>query len=164
MRLELLIFLLILTIVIKQIQERTMKSLKTLLFASIFFMPSASWAEDDALFYITDLPPGKSVTLPRPATTYVPLTHRVELKSTDVPQTIKFSAVALDGGKVHPFELAIFDEETNKIQTVKIDSSNTALYTFKSLTSIRVTPIVKGVRSASTNLRLESTKPLYLSH
>ncbi|MGE0173433.1 MAG: hypothetical protein AB7T49_11620 [Oligoflexales bacterium] len=141
-----------------------MKSLKRLLLGGLFLAQTTLFAEE-AMFLITDLPKGKSVTLPRPATTYVPLTHRVELKSTDLPQTIKFSAVSLNGGKVDPFELAIYDEETNKIQHVKIDSTNTALYTFKSLSAIRVTPVLRGIKSAAnTNLKLESTKPLYLSH
>ena len=118
---------------------------------------NVAFAINDA-FNVRTLPKGKEVTLPRPAVTMVPLTERVQVSSTDMPQTLKLSN--LHGAK--PFTVAIYDSQATKVKRVELKPGMTYLYSFQDLNTIALVP--EGLPSSSEQLlRLESNKPLGLS-
>lgn len=119
----------------------------------------ASTAVADA-FDLRELPRGRSVTLPHPAVTHVPLTQEVRLTSTDAPQTLKLSAI---GPSTPRLNVAIFDSHSERVKYVTVTQSP-MLYVFKSLKSIQVVPKLHGRQSAqNVMLRIESNKPLGIS-
>jgi hypothetical protein len=85
------------------------------------------------------------------------------LSSTDLPQTVKMSAVHKKGASVRPFQVAIYEDGEKEVRFVKIDGQNPMLYTFKGLTSIKLTAVNPGTVDKDTTLIIESTKPLSLS-
>lgn len=127
--------------------------------------PVAAAASDGA-FHLDRLPKGKSVTIPRPATTLVPLTARVVLTATDMPQTVSFRSINVKKGPVSALRLSIYDKDSDRVQYVDVSPSTPFLYAFKELASITV--IVEsgktgGVIDGAT-LQVESNKPLDIAH
>lgn len=141
--------------------------MKLLLTLTLMFAGNQLWAADAAgegAFPLTELPIGRSVTLPRPALTNVPLGASVKLSSTDLPQTVKMVGMTTAGAPAKPFQVAIYENEGKDVRYIKIDGTNPALYSFKSLTSIKLVPMpLPGDKSNQSVLILESTKPLSLS-
>lgn len=114
-------------------------------------------------FQLTSLPRGKSVTLPRPATTLIPLTEAATLSSTDKSQTLKFSSISVSGGKADPIKISIYDKHSEKPRHLVVKAGSPMVYTFKGLSSIRIQTATIGAglkTSKSTKLRVESNRPL----
>lgn len=114
-------------------------------------------------FDIMQLPAGKSVTLPRPATTLVPLDSEVRLTATDHGQSVKLSSVA-NMGKGAPFSVAIYDSLSEKARTVTLSPGGSVLYQFLGINTIRILPkIPKAKNPSGLRLQIESNKPLGIS-
>lgn len=127
-------------------------------------LTTAAMAVDGA-FHIDRLPKGKSVTIPRPATTLVPLTSRVVLTATDMPQTISFKSINTKKGPVSALRLSIYDAGASRVQYVDVSPTTPFLYAFKELASITV--IVEGNKGGvidGSTLQVESNKPLDIAH
>lgn len=129
---------------------------------------AAVMAKPDGGFYATSLPKGKDVTLPPPAITYVPISDRVTISSTDMPQTLKLSAVSLTQGKAQTFRVAIFDSLSPRVKYITLKPGLSYMYTFKDLNSIAVVPEISKTPRQTTvacdcQLRLESNKALGIS-
>lgn len=120
-------------------------------------------------FYIERLPKGKDVTIPMPATTYVPLAERVMLSSTDMPQMVSFKSVNVGGGKASSIRVAIYDSNASKVHYADVKPGTPYLYNFRGVSSITVIPgLANGSKqlAAYKNLKLqiESNKPLEIAH
>lgn len=125
---------------------------------------SAAAQVSTSTFHLDRLPKGKAVTIPRPATTLVPLTERVTLTATDMPQSLSFKAVNTAQGAVHALRLAIYDANSDRVQYVDVQPGTPFLYTFKELAAITVVPQPKAGLPATLSLQVESNKPLEIAH
>jgi hypothetical protein len=114
-------------------------------------------------FYLERLPKGANVTIPRPATTIVPLTARVQLTATDMPQSLSFKPVDVNGGTPRPIRLSIYDRRSERVQYVELKPGTPFLYTYRELGSITVIPQAAGGSNAMA-LQVESNKPLEIAH
>ncbi len=122
------------------------------------FMPVLGFAASDA-FLITELPTGKSVTLPHPALTLIPLSESVRLTSTDSTQTIKISLANPVPGA---YKIAIFDPNSAGVKYLKIQKNAAAMYTFRDLSTIQLVPQnINNTQGAQ--LMIESNRPLGIS-
>ena len=113
-------------------------------------------------FFLENLPLGSEVTLPQPATTYVPLSARVTVSATDSPQTLRIVPVNIGGGLVTDIRVAIFDSNQEQVRYVDIRPGTPLLYNFKKLSSIAL--VVDAAHAATLpgtlRMRVESDKPL----
>lgn len=114
-------------------------------------------------FHLDRLPRGKNVTIPKPATTFVPLTSRIQLTATDMPQSISFRPVNLNNGQLQTIRLAIYDPGSERVRYVDVKPGTPFLYAFRKLSSITVIPDAKG-GDPSLKLQVESNKPLQIAH
>lgn len=112
-------------------------------------------------FDITRMPTGKSVTLPNPAITLIPSGNQAVLTATDVPQTIKFSGV---GAKGAAFKVALYDPQQPVVKYLDVRPGQRVVYTFKTLGAIRIIPNLVSGKGQSVRLRVESNRPLGISH
>ncbi len=115
-------------------------------------------------FSLDRLPPGKNVTMPRPATTYVRLASRVVLTGTDMPQTLKFMPINLGNGTVRSLRLAIFDKNSERVQYVRVSPDTPFLYPIKDLSPITVIADAIAGSTEGLQLQVESDKPLDVAH
>ncbi|MBM4252730.1 MAG: hypothetical protein FJ146_12215 [Deltaproteobacteria bacterium] len=115
-------------------------------------------------FSLDRLPPGKNVTRPRPATTYVRLSSRVVLTGTDMPQTLRFMPINLASGSVRSLRLAIFDKNSERVQYVRVSPDTPFLYPIKDLSPITVIAEAIAGGSEGLQLQVESDKPLDVAH
>ena len=132
-----------------------------LIFMGIFWGPgSVTYAFD-----LKELPLGKSVTLPRPAITLIPLTSKARLTATDRQQTVKLTSVAKSGRGI-AFTLAIYDDLSEKVRYVKLKPGGSMIYSFLGINTIQVVPMLpKGSRKYShARLKVESNRPLGVGH
>lgn len=126
---------------------------------------STALAAADGGFHLDRLPVGKNVTIPKPATTYVPASARVVLTATDMPQSLSFVPVNLrNGGPVGTLKLAIYDRDSERVKYVELRPGTPFLYTFKELSSITVIPQPAAGQDAGIALKVESNKPLEIAH
>ena len=120
-------------------------------------------------FYLDRLPNGKSVTIPRPATTIVPLTSSVMLTATDIPQSLSIRAVTTSGSAFvasQPIRISIFDRNSDRVRYVDLKPGMPYVYSMKDLETITVVPQVgaSGAEARNLALRVESDKPLEIAH
>ena len=121
--------------------------------------------DQEEVFAFKDLPKGAAVTLPHPAITYVPSSGEVRLTSTDLPQIIKLSGVTPKGTRPPVIKVAIYDNNEDRVQHLTVRPNGFVVYSFKSLDSIRlVAAVISKGASADSNLKIESNKPLGISH
>jgi hypothetical protein len=140
----------------------------TLLVAAFILFADSSIARPQG-FYIERLPKGKDVTLPIPATTFVPLAETVLLTSTDMPQSVSFKAVNVGSGAASSIRVAIYDAKAAKVHYADIKPGTPYLYQFRDLSSITIVP---GLANGSKNLdaykniklKIESNKSLSIAH
>ena len=115
-------------------------------------------------FDVDRLPKGANVTIPRPATTLVKPGGRVVLTATDIPQTLSFKPVSVQGAAVAAagtLHVSIYDPHAERVQHVELKPGTPFLYNFKELfDSITVLP--EGGGGAA--LEVESDKPLQIAH
>jgi hypothetical protein len=125
---------------------------------------TAVLAQSSGAFHLDRLPAGKDVTIPRPATTHVPLAIRVTLTATDMPQSISLKPVNLGGGPVLPVRVSIYDPHQDRVKYVDVTPGTPFLYSFKELSSITVVPLSVKSDSGKLVLQVESDKPLTIAH
>lgn len=110
-------------------------------------------------FKLRQVPVGKSITLGRPATTIVPVTSKSRFTPTDLPQTLKVKIKSPPG--VGSLELAIYDNNSDKVRYVKLQSNIPFLYPFKDLRTIMIKPKLSSPSKAKFfSMVVESDKPL----
>ncbi len=125
----------------------------------------ASALSKDTGFHLDRLPPGKNVTIPRPATTFVPLSSPVNLTATDTPQSLSLKPINLkSGGNVANLRVSIMDRESGRLQYVDLKPGMPFLYSFKELGTITVIPQASGIAIEGLSLQVESDKPLEIAH
>jgi hypothetical protein len=142
------------------------KWLNRTLFFSIWISSTGfqlSAAEANEGFFLEQLPAGKSVTLPRPAITFVPMTGRVTLTSTDLPQTVKLTPVSISAGALQSIKVAIFDPAMDRVKYINLTPGSPTLYNFHGLGSISMVPQVGAAVAGNMRIRIESDKPLEIS-
>ncbi len=114
-------------------------------------------------FYIEKLPVGANVTMVQPATTFVPVTERVMLTATDLPQTISLKTININGQKAQEVRVAIYDRNLDRVKYVTIKPDSSFLYTMNSYDSVSVVPQIPkqyAEKLKSMKLQVESDKPL----
>ena len=110
-------------------------------------------------FDLRELPFGKSVTLPHPALTVIPLETRVRFTATDRQQTLKLTSQGR--GTWYTFRVAIYDQNSEKVRYIKLAPGASVVYNFKDLRPIQVIPLrQKHDRSNEVWLSVESNRPL----
>ena len=109
-------------------------------------------------FHFNQLPKGKSVTLPSPAATLVPVNQTITLSSTDMPQTIKLTLMPKSQQK--KIEVVIYDSHSDTPQKIKLIAKVPATYSFKNLYSIRLLSRTLSKSPAKSNILIESNKPM----
>lgn len=117
-------------------------------------------------FELEKLPPGKSVTIPRPATTWVPLAMRARLTATDMPQSLSLRLIGPTGAQLQgaPVKLAIYDPNSERVVYVTVTPGVSFVYNFRDLRPIMVVSEDPGSERRQAKLQVESNKPLELSH
>lgn len=117
-------------------------------------------------FLLERLPPGKNVTIPRPATTLVPLSSRVMLTATDLPQSVSFKAIGQAGGQAPKVRIGIYDGNADRVKYIDINPGTPFLYNMKDFETITVVPDIRGIEQQARTLALqvESDKPLQIAH
>ncbi len=124
--------------------------------------PSAS---KDGGFHLDRLPQGKNVTIPRPATTFIPLSSTVNLTATDTPQSLSLKPINVkSGGTVSGLRVSIMNRETGKLQYVELKPGMPFVYSFEELGSVTVIPQADGAATEGLSLQVESDKPLEIAH
>lgn len=114
-------------------------------------------------FQLTELPRGKSVTLPHPALTQVPITERVLLTATDRAQTVKIS-LQVARPQAQPLKLAIYDNQGDRVQYLNLNHENPVLYAFSRLSTIQVVADSATIKDpGTTHLMIESNRPLEIT-
>jgi hypothetical protein len=127
-------------------------------------LPAAAQASNRAgVFYLQNLPLGKDVTIPKPATTWVPMAQRVKLTATDTPQSVSFRPVSAGSGVLHPIKISIFDPNSERVKYVSVAPGTPFLYTFRQLGSITVIPEKPAGADEGLSLQIESDKPLEIA-
>lgn len=138
-------------------------SLSTVLgfgFAWLLWHQGQSASADASAFALTELPHGKSVTLPHPALTKVPVTESVYLTSTDRAQTVKITLPSTYAQE-KPLHIAIYDSSAKKVQHLKLSHRAPLLYTFRHLSTILITPNSQTAQAPNVaHLLIESNRPL----
>lgn len=117
-------------------------------------------------FLLEQLPKGKTVTLPQPATTWVRLNARVQFKATDMPQSLSFAAIQSSGTQAAKIRLAIYDRHAERVQYATVRAGVPFIYPLHGLDPITVIPdLYPGTQAGLTGLKLqvESNKPLEMS-
>ena len=131
--------------------------------AAVMLATGAFAQVSSSSFHLDRLPVGKAVTIPKPATTLVPLTERVTLTATDMPQSVSFRAVNTAQGPAAPVRLAIYDSTSDRVQYVDVQPGTPFVYTYKELMSITVVPQTSASTPRHLTLQVESNKPLEIA-
>lgn len=119
----------------------------------------------EAGFHLDRLPQGKNVTIPRPATTFIPLSSTVNLTATDTPQSLSLKPINVKtGGNVSGLRVSIMNRESGKLQYVELKPGMPFVYSFEELGSVTVIPQANGVAIEGLSLQVESDKPLEIAH
>ena len=111
-------------------------------------------------FQLSEIPRGKEITLPDPATTIVSPNHPFFVASTDNGQTLKLS---LEGArKNEKLLIKIYDRNQDNVVHFKLTQLSPVVYTFKGIDNIRIVPKQKGRIKAK--IKVESNRPLTIGH
>lgn len=136
-------------------------------YALMLFLIAPRHAAKQQAFLLEQLPKGKSVTLPQPATTWVQINSRVQFKATDMPQSLSFVAVAPQASDAAKIRLAIYDRQAERVQYATVRSGVPFIYPLHGLDAITVIPeLYPRTPGGGSGLKLqvESNKPLEMSH
>lgn len=127
-----------------------------------------AWAAASSHAFILDsLPKGKSVTIPHPATTLLSVNMRAQFKATDMPQSLSFTVVHTDGGRVVPIRLAIYDKHADRVNYATVKPGTPFIYPFHAIDPITVIAEMRDPSSIEIykiKVRVESNKPLEIAH
>jgi len=141
------------------------RMLRRLATVTVWFVSLATAAGAEISgFHLDRLPKGKQVTMPRPATTIVPITGRVTLTATDMPQSVSFKAVNVGNGPLSSIRISIFDPQSERVQYVDVQPGTPFLYSFREIGSITVVPQPRPGADRRLSLQVESNKPLEIAH
>lgn len=144
-----------------ELERISMKATRThWLLIACLHLTSMAPAMSQSDFKITELPKGKSVTLPRPATTIIPISEAATLTSTDKSQTIKFTVISSSGQSSPPIKLTIYDKHSETPRQLILKANSPTIYSFKGLGSIRIktAPYLQSQNEGS--MRVESNRPM----
>ena len=135
------------------------------LFISITTLSCSSFILFAKGFDLNVLPRGSEVTLPQPAVVFVPLDTRVTLSATDSPQSLKMTAHSPNKRKASTLELAVYDNNSERVRYLTIKPNVPYVYSFKGLSSIMVITKTKTTPPARGHqvLRIESDKSLKIA-
>lgn len=114
---------------------------------------------------ITQIPVGKSVTIPHTTAAIIPLGQRVRLSSTNIPQTIKFSVDYKRSPQVPDVSIAIYDSKASRVKYIDLKPNDSVIYAFESLGSIQVIPRTENRRNYRKMVKIiaVSDRPLGIS-
>lgn len=132
---------------------------------AIIFLSFASISSAKG-FNLKKLPKGSEVTLPYPATTFIPLNERVTLSATDSPQSLKMTSRSLRKGiKAVNLMLAIFDRNLERVKYLTIKPGVPYVYSFNGISSIMIIPKLHdtNITRKKQILQVESDKSLTIS-
>ena len=130
--------------------------LRLITFIIMFLCPKLIAAD----FQLSDIPKGKEITLPNPATTIVSPVHAFHVASTDNGQTLKLS---LEGGSTRDkLSIKIFDRKQENVVYFKLSKVSPVVYSFKGIDRIRIVPSTKG--RTRSKIKVESNRPLTIGH
>ena len=123
----------------------------------VMFISQISLAAD---FQLAEIPRGKEITLPNPATTLVESNQPFHVSSTDKGQTLKLT---LEGGrKRDKLSIRIYDRSQEKVINFKLTKFSPVVYSFKGIDSIRIVPSSK--KRIKARIKVESNRPLTIGH
>ena len=145
----------------------TQKHLSSLTALFLLLSPTFATAknnDNDGIFRIGTLPKGKNVTIPRPATTQIPVASRVVLTPTDMPQSISMKPVNVTNGPTGMLRVAIYDQNSDRVKYIELSPSTPFVYQVKNLQPITVIPEERGGATSSLVLQVQSDKPLQIAH
>lgn len=141
-----------------------MRLIKSFVFVCLM-MPSTICAKgSDGIFHLNALPKGKDVTIPRPATTHIPVSARVVITPTDMPQSISMKPVNMVSGPVGMIRVAIYDRNSERVQYIDLSPTTPFVYQVKNLAPITLIPESRGAATTNLALQVQSDKPLQIAH
>lgn len=129
----------------------------------VVFIDSMIFASDG--FKLSQLPKGKSVTLPTLTSTLVSKIKTVRITSTDLSQVLKIT-ISRKNPK-NRIKIAIYDNHLDRVKYVNIYKNKPVLYSFKDISSIQIiSDLTNNKRKLAKNsvLILESNRPVSISH
>lgn len=141
--------------------------LRSMTVIAMLLLPSGVSAKTpgrDGVFQLLELPKGKNVTIPRPATTQIPISSTVVLTPTDMPQSISMKPVNVNNGPAGMIRVAIYDKNSDRVKYVDISPTTPFVYQVKNLAPITLIPEGRGAATASLVLQVQSDKPLQIAH
>lgn len=117
-----------------------------------------TWNTRSSGFNLETLPIGKNVTFPRPATTLVSASTRVQLTGTDMPQSLSLKAVS--GAQTSgpgTIKISIYDQNADRVFYKELKRDTTYIYHLRDLR-----PVIMITEGGDPRLKLqvESNKPL----
>lgn len=141
--------------------------LRSLTVFGLMLLPTGVCAKSssrDGIFQLLELPKGKNVTIPRPATTQIPVSSTVVLTPTDMPQSISMKPVNINNGPAGMLRVAIYDKNSDRVKYVDLSPSTPFVYQVKNLAPITLIPESRGSATTSMVLQVQSDKPLQIAH
>ena len=139
-----------------------MKILASLI-SAIFFSGTLSAKP----FLLSELPPGKNITLLSSASLQAPIEGRVTVTATDSPQTLSVSVKKESGEDINKtVKIAIYDKNQEGVKYVDLNAGRVFLYNFKGLSSISIMApqALKDSTLHGLYLQVESNKPFTVAH
>ena len=118
-------------------------------------LSGVAMAEEGA-FDITVLPHGKSVTLPRPATTLVPMETVYSLNPTDKHQVFRISAPQTGCA----ISLQFYDKSGSQVRTHTLRSGESMIYHFTRLHGVRIETSSTSKCVSTAKLVVDSNRPM----
>ena len=112
-------------------------------------------------FEITDLPPGVPITLTSSTQIRIPVRHRVRVRATNRPQTLRFlnrKQRANESSRV-----AIYNPNQERVDYLKTTGQDPVLYQLQNLESVDIIP-EKRLDNKYYTLEVTSDSPLEISH
>lgn len=141
-----------------------MRLIKSVIAVCLLIPSTICARSSDGIFHLNTLPKGKDVTIPRPATTHVPVSARVVITPTDMPQSISMKPVSTVSGPVGMIRVAIYDRNSERVQYIELSPSTPFVYQVKNLNPITLIPESRGAATTNLALQLQSDKPLQIAH
>lgn len=109
-------------------------------------------------FEITDIPPRTPITLTSSTKVRIPNKHRVRLKGTHRPQTLRFSTKS-----AAMIKIAIYNPTHERVHYLKTEKKHPVLYQLQNLEHVDVVPQSLNAHP-SASLEVTSDRPLEISH
>jgi hypothetical protein len=141
------------------------KGLGAMLVAVAFGLGLLNATSASGNFDLASLPKSKSVTLPPPAATLIPLPSKVELTATDNHQVLKLTAYPSNKDATASFTVMILDPRADQPERkITVRPGHTVMYSFKSLGAITLKAEKPSGKRSPVKLKVESNRPLGIGH